>query len=116
MYKRDKLIEWGLEPAKPNIFERIFYALTSKDKVRCICGRPLGKVWRVNILVFNGYVYDRIQGVGTEWIWTAICVNCYKKNIEKLKILEKEGKIEAEKKAYNQINGEWVWKPINELL
>jgi len=112
----ERLIKLGLKPAKPNIFERIYYAIyyaLTKDKDKCICGRPLGKVWRVNIDVFNGYVYDSIQGIGTEWVWTAICVNCYKKNIEKLKILEKEGEIEIGKEAYNKINGKWVWRPLD---
>jgi len=114
--RRDnRLIALGLEPAKPNVLARIYYALTGRGQQRCICGRPLGKVWRVNVDIFNGYVYDPRQGIGTEWILDTICIYCYRKNIETLKILEKEGKVKVEKEAYNRIDSRWVWKPINEI-
>jgi len=108
----NRLIELGLKPAKPNILASIFYKLFYRKEDKCICGRPFSKVWKVNVSVFNGYVYDPHQGLGEEWIWHVICINCYKKNRSILRELEEEGMVKVGKEAYKRINGELFWKPL----
>lgn len=114
--RSNRLIVLGLKPAKPNVLARFIYSLLYHKSERCICGRPFNKVWKVNIDIFNGYVYDPHLGEGEEWIWTVLCIHCFRKNHKTLKKLENERIVKAGKEAYRRIDDNLVWKPLNEFL